>query len=145
MAASNEIATLAVLNSLRHSQFQVSFGLLDKVILSPHMHQAHHGAKMEHWDKNLGNKLSIWNWCFLTGFKPGKGEILLYGTGHAEDADYESVLSCYILPAVKAYRLASRWENVRGSASAVTQALASGPSTGLSRLQQTGSFMDQTG
>ena len=143
VAAGNAIATLAVLDSLRHSQFPVSFGLFDRVILSPHMHQLHHSVKLEHWDKNMGNKLSIWDWCFRTGFKPDKGEALGYGTGQSEDTDYESVLNCYILPIVKSYRLCKQSLGTESAEVDDTQPIQSVQSTqSLSQLPQTESFMD---
>ncbi len=105
VAAANTVATVLVLDPLRHSQFPISFGPLERFLLSPHMHQLHHSVKMEHWDRNMGNKLSVWDWFFRTGFKPERGESLRYGTGHDEDKEYESVVGCYILPLLKIYRM----------------------------------------
>lgn len=104
-AAANTVATLVVLDSLRHSQFPVSFGPLDRILVSPHMHQLHHSVKMQHWNKNMGNKLSVFDWIFQTAFKPVRGEKLDYGTGDVNDAEYESVIACYTLPLVKNYRM----------------------------------------
>jgi sterol desaturase/sphingolipid hydroxylase (fatty acid hydroxylase superfamily) len=104
-AAANTVATLVVLDSLRHSQFPVSFGPFDRLLVSPHMHQLHHSVKMDHWNRNMGNKLSIFDWIFHTAFKPVRGEKLDYGTGDVNDDDYETVLGCYTLPIVKNYRM----------------------------------------
>lgn len=128
VAASNTVATLLVLDSLRHSQFRVTFGPLDRILLSPHMHQLHHSVKMEHWDKNMGNKLSIWDWCFRTAFKPERGEELQYGTGHAEDKEYESLAGCYVLPLVKIYRVCSRAVRARNTTLLGAQLIKETPS-----------------
>jgi sterol desaturase/sphingolipid hydroxylase (fatty acid hydroxylase superfamily) len=125
VSAANSTRTLAVLDSLRHSQVPVSFGPLDSVILSPHMHQLHHSVKLAHWDKNMGNQLSIWDWCFRTGFKPEKGEALRFGASHFEDAEYESVQNCYILPILKGYRLCRRRANTDRAGIGKTQPMQS--------------------
>jgi sterol desaturase/sphingolipid hydroxylase (fatty acid hydroxylase superfamily) len=104
-ATASSVGYLLVLQSIHHTQFSVSFGPLERVFISPRMHQLHHSAKQEHWDKNMANKLSIWDWCFRTGFIPKKGERLQFGSGCADDdVALESVLSCYFLPFIKVYR-----------------------------------------
>ncbi len=105
LATANMFGTLLVLDSIRHSQFPVSFGPLDRILISPHMHQLHHSLKEAHWNKNMGNKLSIWDACFSTVFIPLRGEKLEYGSGSAEeDHEYRSVLRCYFVPFVKNYK-----------------------------------------
>jgi sterol desaturase/sphingolipid hydroxylase (fatty acid hydroxylase superfamily) len=120
IATANLVGTLLVLDTLRHSHFPVSFGPFDRVLLSPHMHQLHHSAKREHWDKNLGNKLSIWDWMFGTGFAPIKGEPLVYGVGTIEDTrgDYSTLAGCYLGPFAKIHQMAIRW----GAGQSLTQA-----------------------
>ena len=104
-ANANLIGTIAVLDVLRHSHFPVSFGPLDRVILSPHMHQLHHSAKLEHWDRNFGNKLSIWDWCFGTVVKPSKDEEFIYGLGNVENQDYDKLTGVYFGPIIKIWNL----------------------------------------
>lgn len=105
LATANMFGTLIVLDSIRHSQFPVSFGKLDRLLISPHMHQLHHSTKQDHWDKNMGNKLSVWDGLFKTVFRPLRGERLEYGSGcAADDHEYRSVLRCYWVPFVKNYR-----------------------------------------
>jgi hypothetical protein len=111
IAVANFVGTVMVLDTLRHSHFPVSFGPFDKVLMSPHMHQLHHSVKKEHWDKNLGNKLSLWDWMFKTGFKPVRGEPLYFGVGTIEDSrgDYATLVGCYVGPFVKNYHMVVRW------------------------------------
>jgi Fatty acid hydroxylase superfamily len=99
------IGTILVLDALRHSHFPVSFGVFDRVLLSPHMHQLHHGYKVEHWDKNFGNKLSIWDWWFGTMVAPRRAEEIPVGLGKPEEQEYTEIFGVYVLPLVKIARL----------------------------------------
>lgn len=68
-------------SNLRHSQIPLDFGVLEKVFISPRMHQIHHSVKKHHWDKNMGVSLSIWDQMFGTVMysKEVKSEILRFG------------------------------------------------------------------
>jgi sterol desaturase/sphingolipid hydroxylase (fatty acid hydroxylase superfamily) len=49
--------------NLRHSHVWISYGgILEHVLISPAQHQIHHGAKREHYDRNFGSWLAIWDW-----------------------------------------------------------------------------------
>ena len=63
--------------------------------MSPHMHQVHHSHAAEHWDKNFGYKLSVWDWMFGTAVKPAKDVKLTYGIGE-ENRNYLSLTGLYI-------------------------------------------------
>ena len=97
----NMIGTIIVLDALRHSTFQISFGPLDRVFLSPFMHQIHHSYLKEHWDRNFGNKLSIWDGLFGTAIYPKPGEETPWGLGKPEEEDYNDVIGAYVGPLVK--------------------------------------------
>lgn len=132
LATANMFGTLIVLDSLRHSQFPVSFGPMDKVLISPHMHQLHHSVKEEHWNKNMGNKLSIWDACFRTMFIPVRGEALQFGSGSAEeDHEYRSALRCYWVPFARNYRSwkAARTVGAQPNEERVPQGLVDEPVT----------------
>jgi sterol desaturase/sphingolipid hydroxylase (fatty acid hydroxylase superfamily) len=103
----NLFFTLLLMTSLQHSHFSISFGLLDWIFISPRMHQVHHSVKQEHWGKNLGSRLSIWDWCFGTGLMLPKDEILKFGIGTVEDdrGTYGSIWWCYVGPLVNCYNL----------------------------------------
>ena len=107
LANVNMIGTMLVLDALRHSQFPVSFGKFDRVLMSPHMHHLHHSDKYEHWDCNLGNKLSIWDWMFGTAIIPDKNEPISYGIGRGPEMDeqYHSLYGAYIGPVVGMVRV----------------------------------------
>lgn len=48
-------------SNLRHSHIPVSFGILENVFISPKQHQIHHSQKAQHFDKNFGVSLSVWD------------------------------------------------------------------------------------
>jgi sterol desaturase/sphingolipid hydroxylase (fatty acid hydroxylase superfamily) len=96
------VMSLLLMSSLQHSHFPISFGWLERVFISPQMHQLHHSVKRAHWGKNLGGKLSIWDWCYGSAFLLPKGEKLTFGMGTIEDqrGDYTSIWWCYVGPLV---------------------------------------------
>ncbi len=107
-ATANFLGTVLVLDTLRHSHFPISFGKLDALIISPHMHQLHHSSLEHHWDRNFGNKLSIWDWMFGTAYKPAKGEEIIYGLPQGAHEDYESIYGTYVGPLAKMGALCRR-------------------------------------
>lgn len=48
-------------SNLRHSHIPISFGFLEYVFVSPKQHQIHHSKLAQHYDKNYGSHLSIWD------------------------------------------------------------------------------------
>lgn len=60
------LATLAMAN-FHHSHIWVSFGpWLEHLIISPAQHQIHHSTRPEHFNKNYGQTLALWDWVFGT-------------------------------------------------------------------------------
>lgn len=48
--------------NLRHSHIPISFGSrLESLLISPLQHQVHHSRKREHFDRNFGVSLAIWD------------------------------------------------------------------------------------
>ncbi len=102
------IGSIVILEPLKHCPFRISYGPLDRVLCSPIMHQVHHGCKSEHWDKNFGNKLMIWDTIFGTAYHAKPGEEMPWGLGSPEEKDYNTVRGAYFLPLLKMKRLV--WE-----------------------------------
>lgn len=48
-------------SNLRHSHIPMSFGIFENIFISPKQHQIHHSKKVEHFDKNFGVSLAIWD------------------------------------------------------------------------------------
>lgn len=53
--------------NLRHSHVWLSFGpWLERLFISPAQHQIHHSDRPEHYDRNFGSFLAVWDWMFGT-------------------------------------------------------------------------------
>jgi sterol desaturase/sphingolipid hydroxylase (fatty acid hydroxylase superfamily) len=105
-AVVNKFMTIGSLDTLRHSQFAVSYGWLDKVFISPHMHHIHHSSHPHHWDKNFGTNLSIFDWMFGTAYKPSKTEDIAFGIGNEEEERAHFTLTGILVgPVPKMWRL----------------------------------------
>lgn len=89
---------LITLEPFRHSHIRVSYGPGDLVILSPTMHQLHHSAEPDHFNKNLGRYLSIWDRMFGTVQDVAPNQAITYGLGEGQDHHYRSPLNCLFLP-----------------------------------------------
>ncbi|RFP87171.1 fatty acid hydroxylase family protein [Rhodobacteraceae bacterium 63075] len=60
------LGTLAMAN-FHHSHIWVSFGpMLEHLLISPAQHQIHHSTRPEHFNKNYGQTLALWDWLFGT-------------------------------------------------------------------------------
>lgn len=47
--------------NLRHSHIPLGFGWFENWIISPLQHQVHHSNQQEHYDKNFGVTLAVWD------------------------------------------------------------------------------------
>jgi sterol desaturase/sphingolipid hydroxylase (fatty acid hydroxylase superfamily) len=83
---------------LRHSHIYLSYGWLEKHILSPAQHQIHHSRHRRHWDKNFGLLLSWWDRWFGTLVLSGPAEVVDLGLPDEYKEDYNSVLKLYLTP-----------------------------------------------
>ncbi len=53
--------------NLRHSHIKLTYpNFIEKLLISPFQHQIHHSNSPEHFDKNMGSKLALWDWMFGT-------------------------------------------------------------------------------
>ena len=83
---------------LRHSELPFyATGLLGKIIQAPAHHQVHHSTNPQHFDKNLGYCLSIWDWAFGTLYVPKKGEKFSFGLGQKDNA-LETLVGSMVVP-----------------------------------------------
>ncbi len=102
LAFANLVMAITFVDALRHSHFPVSFGRLEPIFVSPRMHHLHHSAKLEHWDRNLGYVLTLWDHLFGTYHPVADGESFAFGIGRgaAVDESYHSVYGGYVRPTV---------------------------------------------
>jgi sterol desaturase/sphingolipid hydroxylase (fatty acid hydroxylase superfamily) len=103
----NLLFTIGVLGILQHSHFPIGFGPLERVLISPLMHQVHHSVRPEHWNKNYGSRLSIWDWWFGTVVILPKHETVQVGINPIEDrrGAYSSVIWCYVGPIINCCKM----------------------------------------
>lgn len=95
---------------LRHSHLQLSYGrVFDRILVSPALHQIHHGHVPEHFGKNLGGILSIWDWTAGSLYRPRDNEHIALGLPEGEHRDYDSLAALYFLPFAKSARRAQRY------------------------------------
>lgn len=66
-------------SNLRHSHIGISFGALEKIFISPKQHQIHHSSHPDHFDKNLGVSLTLWDQVFGTYIESKNVKKLKYG------------------------------------------------------------------
>lgn len=51
-------------SNLRHSSVWLGYGKLEYLFISPAQHQIHHSIQYQHFDKNFGSALAIWDNLF---------------------------------------------------------------------------------
>ncbi len=95
-------------NSLGHSHVWLSYGPLDRVLVSPVMHQIHHSADPRHHGKNFGFMLAFPDRLFGTAHVPTRREPLAFGLGGGEDAAYVTLRGILLAPFLGAVRRRGR-------------------------------------
>ncbi len=62
--------TILMMDFVRHTHLKVSYGRwLNRIFLCPHYHQLHHSVAREHWHRNFGLTLAIWDRiCWNAGY-----------------------------------------------------------------------------
>ena len=84
--------------NLRHSHVWWSWG--DKIeswFISPAQHQVHHSDKPEHFDRNLGSTLAIWDRIIGTLIRSSNVGKIRFGVG-AGDPGHQSMYQAYVKP-----------------------------------------------
>lgn len=90
---------------LRHSPFWISFGpRVERWIISPAMHHIHHSNKREHFDRNFGGSLAIWDRMAGSLHIPHGREIEGFGIGE-ETKDFRSMEVLLFRPFAGAWRV----------------------------------------
>jgi len=76
------VAWYLAFSHLRHSPVPLAFPrALSRVLVSPHMHQAHHSDDSRHRNRNFGTALAVWDGMFGTLYLPSPGERFRFGAG----------------------------------------------------------------
>jgi len=98
--------------NFRHSYIWVSFPRwLEHILISPAQHQLHHSVHPDHWDKNYGSILAIWDWMFGTLVTSGPAKPIRLGIsdeqGKLLPQQYASLTSALLLPFAQAWQVAT--------------------------------------
>lgn len=98
------LSILGLLGShLRHSHILFCFpSSLSRIVLSPAQHVIHHSIDTQHWNKNFGVKLAVWDALFGTLYVPKGTETLRVGLRDATSRSFSTVRELYFLPFAKA-------------------------------------------
>lgn len=94
--------------SLRHTHIWLSYGpVLDRIVVSPALHQIHHSAAPQHWDRNYGEVLAIWDWAFGSLYQPDGREELTFGIGDGQPQPHTNIANAMLEP------FAYAWQRLR--------------------------------
>ncbi len=94
--------------ALRHSPVWMSWGpFWERYFISPAMHHIHHSEKVEHFDKNMGGALAIWDRMFGTHYSPKGREVESFGIGE-ETREFRKLSVIFVGPFTKSYELAKK-------------------------------------
>ena len=89
-------------SNLRHSHIGIRYwNWLEYVLISPAQHQLHHSIAEEHYDKNFGATLAIWDWIFGSLHHSIETDELVLGVKDKDVNDHQSMYSLYVLPIVE--------------------------------------------
>lgn len=89
---------ILMMDFVRHTNFKISFGPLNNIILCPHWHQLHHSTDARHYDKNFGLLFSFWDRLFGTLCVPKPDEDFKFGLMERNVSEYQSLSGLYVLP-----------------------------------------------
>jgi sterol desaturase/sphingolipid hydroxylase (fatty acid hydroxylase superfamily) len=99
------VLELLIFSQLRHSHLPLRFGArLERVLVSPAMHQLHHSVDPRHHDRNFGLAFALWDRLLGTLTLPGKEPIGELGLSDGEGRAYNRLWALYALPFVKLFR-----------------------------------------
>lgn len=98
------VVFLAFGANLRHTHIKLTyFNWLEYIFISPFQHQIHHSNDAQHYDKNMGSKLAIWDWLFGTLLRSKQVDDIHFGLGGAEDRKYNTLSKNLIKPFANFY------------------------------------------
>jgi len=86
---------------LLHSNVQVSFGPLGKIVTPPQFHHWHHANEAEAYDRNFGGQLVVWDKLFGTAHEPAQERPSRYGV---ESPPEETFIAHMVSPFTASFR-----------------------------------------
>jgi sterol desaturase/sphingolipid hydroxylase (fatty acid hydroxylase superfamily) len=92
-----------LIGHLQHTHFWIAFtGFWGRIILSPAHHQIHHSTDPQHFNKNLGSFLAVWDWIFGTLCMPSKKRQKLDFGVEPKGAEAHTVTGGLVSPILRA-------------------------------------------
>ena len=96
-------------SNLRHSHVWISYGRwIERILISPAQHQIHHSIAPEHYDKNFGAVLAIWDWIGGSLCLAGRQKPVAFGVTKEDMPVPHGLKSLYIVPIIDAAHYARR-------------------------------------
>ncbi len=92
-------------DQLFHAHVPISWGdRLNRVFVSPATHQIHHSVARQHWDKNMGGYLAVWDWMFGTLVLPDSHQDIRYGVRDDMPQPHPGLIAAYLQPFADLWR-----------------------------------------
>ena len=101
-------ANLLSFYHLRHSHIPMSYGWLEHFVMSPAQHQLHHSYAVQHWDRNFGLLLSVWDKMAGTFMRSAPQEVRL-GLPAEHEHDFNTLWKLYVTPIRNVVLMAIGW------------------------------------
>ncbi|VAW81315.1 Fatty acid hydroxylase family (carotene hydroxylase/sterol desaturase) [hydrothermal vent metagenome] len=95
---------LMIGSHLQHSHIWISYGFMNKVLVSPAMHHIHHSSAEQHIDKNMGSMFSFWDWMMGTRYIPQQRESLSLGLAGVQGGSLTSLWAMVFDPFKKLFK-----------------------------------------
>lgn len=73
---------------LLHANIRLSFGPLNRLIVSPEFHHWHHERDRAAWDRNFAAQFALWDWLFGTAYLPNDRKAENFGIGEQLPESY---------------------------------------------------------
>lgn len=116
-------------SNLRHSHINISYWpWLEYILISPAQHQLHHSVAEEHFDKNFGAALAIWDWLFGSLHLSEDDQQLEFGLGDEENSSDSKLSVLYLGPFVEIARhMKAALQKIRSTAATASAKLIHQP------------------
>ena len=89
-------------SNLRHSHVGIRYWKwVEYIFISPGQHQLHHSIAREHYDKNFGAALAIWDWLFGSLHHSVEFETLHLGLEKNQKNENHSLVNLYVYPIIE--------------------------------------------
>lgn len=94
-------------SNLRHSHIRIHYWRwLEYILISPAQHQLHHSIAEEHYDKNFGVALAVWDWLFGSLHLSQRDKELEFGIQDEPDEVVANLPAIYLRPFKEIYTIA---------------------------------------